>query len=105
MYIVEDKWRHTFMKLDDARAFAMKTLKTEYNPKVNGKNARETILITKHSFTDDRDSKVGIVCWGMVGSIRGNRYKPYWHDIVKDKDHPLNKDGSLARSWNAFYKQ
>lgn len=103
MYIVEDRWKHTFMKLDDARAFAMKTLEQEH-PATKG-GARETILITKHSFTDDRDSKIGIVCWGMVGSIKGNRYKPYWHDIVKDKDHPLNKDGSLARSWNAYYKR
>ena len=104
MYIVEDEWRHTFMKLDDARAFAMKTLKTEYPAKRDGKNANKNILITKHSFTYDRDSKVGIVCWGMIGSIKGYRYNLYWHDIVKDKDHPLNKDGSLARSWDAFYK-
>lgn len=102
MYIVEDQWRHTFMKLDDARAFAMKTLKTEYNPKKNGKNYSETILITKHSFADDKDSKVGTVCWGMIGSTR---FIQYWHDIVKDKDRPLNKDGSLARSWNAYFKR
>ena len=102
MYIVEDEWRHTFMKLDDARAFAMKTLKTEYNPNRDGKIFNKNILITKHSFRDDRDTKVGIVCWGMHVSIKGNRFNLYWHDILRDKDHPLNKDGSLAKSWNVF---
>lgn len=107
MYIVEDRWRHTFMKLDDARAFAMKTMRVEYNPKKDLKNVSQNIVITKHSFTDDKDIRVGIVNWGVAKKLRNGtyRYNLYWHRVEKDKDYPLNKDGSLARSWDAFYKQ
>lgn len=116
MYIVEDEWRHTFMKLDDARKFAMDSLNQEFKqPSVigpAGSSAHTVLLITRHNFSKNTDEKVGTVTWKICGRYpskrgprRGNaKWGLYWHSIINGKDYPLNKDGSLARSWSAFYK-